>query len=549
MFPKTTNLRGPVLSFPGLSTEAAEGPAAKAVHSQWIRGGEAHGQRPAVVKPMAASALLGSTPIRSRGRQTHSLQRQLHQNQLERQRITSPVRVVAPVQVAQVRTVAGHSTASGFKANGSASLTALRGCRAMTTWANLSHIPSSEWAMAMTIHVSLLSGTSASLRVFPYWRLSDLKRAAGRVLRVKVGELSTQQGALLQGDGTSLGEVGLEDGDMLTATARKPQRIYSNWSSGVFALVRSDGQLITWGSAAYGGRVGPERRPWNVALVVLGGRALAALLTDGRVQCFGDAAWGGDAWWRGEGGGGDGGDGMVDCSQVQRDLVEVKDVKAAGQPGHGGRCNMELKEVVEVVSNNMAFAAITRHRSVVTWGNAECGGVISDGLKDPGEEMLPAGLLLRCCETKLWWLGVIPSGAESGPELEQAETKTTYGLVSVISSLSVIELVTSFCLAATRAAPGGRPRFRGAAARRHGRPLGRCHLAAAAPAGCGDSSAVQLQLRASPLRDLVASSGAFAALLCDGQVITWGDPDAGGDSSHVQAGQRLAPTGDGDMTK
>lgn len=52
-----------------------------------------------------------------------------------------------------------------FKANGNAALTALRGFAAMTTWANLSHIPSSEWAMAMTIHVSLLSGTSASIRV------------------------------------------------------------------------------------------------------------------------------------------------------------------------------------------------------------------------------------------------------------------------------------------------------------------------------------------------------------------------------------------------
>lgn len=58
-----------------------------------------------------------------------------------------------------------------------------------------------------------------------------------------------------------------------------------------------------------------------------------------------------------------------------------------GQAGHGGRCNVELQEVVEVVSNNMAFAAITRHRSVVTWGNAECGGVISEGLKEPGEEI------------------------------------------------------------------------------------------------------------------------------------------------------------------
>eukprot|EP00435_Cladocopium_sp_Y103_P025584 s3822_g6.t1 len=255
----------------------------------------------------------------------------------------------------------------------------------------MSQLTNSEWAMAMTIHVSLLSGTSASLRVFPYWRLSDLKRAAGRVLCVKVGELTTEQGALLRGDGTSLGEVGLEDGDMLTATARHA-RIYSNWSSGVFALVRSDGRLVTWGPPAYGGGLGSsaasrDEAPWNVAAVTVGCRALAALLADGRVQTFGDAEWGGD------------------CSAVQGQLLEVTAVRNAGgafaalkadgtvvawgQPGHGGRCDVgPLHDVVELVSNHMAFVAIMvtagakSSRRVVTWGNAECGGVTSERLRD-----------------------------------------------------------------------------------------------------------------------------------------------------------------------
>lgn len=81
----------------GLSSEAAEGPAAK-----------------------AASALLGSTPIRPRGRQTQSLQRQLHQNQLERRRITSPVRVVtsvpavAPVTSRSVAVATGVATGQTY---------------------------------------------------------------------------------------------------------------------------------------------------------------------------------------------------------------------------------------------------------------------------------------------------------------------------------------------------------------------------------------------------------------------------------------------------
>ena len=34
--------------------------------------------------------------------------------------------------------------------------------------------------------------------------------------------------------------------------------------------------------------------------------------------------------------------------------------------------------------------------------------------------------------------------------------------------------------------------------------------------------------------EIRGSGGAFAAILLDGSVITWGDPDRGGDSSAVQ---------------
>ena len=49
----------------------------------------------------------------------------------------------------------------------------------------------------------------------------------------------------------------------------------------------------------------------------------------------------------------------------------------------------------------------------------------------------------------------------------------------------------------------------------------------------GDSSEVQDQLR--DVRQIQAGSAAFAAILADGSVITWGDPEGGGDSSEVQA--------------
>ena len=36
------------------------------------------------------------------------------------------------------------------------------------------------------------------------------------------------------------------------------------------------------------------------------------------------------------------------------------------------------------------------------------------------------------------------------------------------------------------------------------------------------------------VEQILATAGAFAAILADGSVVTWGDPDAGGDSFEVQ---------------
>ena len=48
----------------------------------------------------------------------------------------------------------------------------------------------------------------------------------------------------------------------------------------------------------------------------------------------------------------------------------------------------------------------------------------------------------------------------------------------------------------------------------------------------GDSSEVQEKLR--NVKKVAATSQAFAAILADGSVVTWGEPTAGGDSSRVQ---------------
>eukprot|EP00439_Symbiodinium_sp_Y106_P086543 s39_g34.t1 len=52
------------------------------------------------------------------------------------------------------------------------------------------------------------------------------------------------------------------------------------------------------------------------------------------------------------------------------------------------------------------------------------------------------------------------------------------------------------------------------------------------PKGGGNSSAVQEQLK--NVQQIQASDGAFAAILHDGSVVAWCDPHGGGDSSAVQ---------------
>ena len=47
-----------------------------------------------------------------------------------------------------------------------------------------------------------------------------------------------------------------------------------------------------------------------------------------------------------------------------------------------------------------------------------------------------------------------------------------------------------------------------------------------------DSSALQDQLK--NMQQIQASQAAFAAILSDGSVVTWGDAELGGDSSAVQ---------------
>ncbi|CAE8629578.1 unnamed protein product, partial [Polarella glacialis] len=105
----------------------------------------------------------------------------------------------------------------------------------------------------------------------------------------------------------------------------------------VFAAVKSDGSLITWGSAAHGGdsSLVEHQLQEGVVQVVGNSYAFAAIKCDGSVITWGWSHYGGDS------------------TRVEHRLQEG---------------------VVQVVGNNRAFAAVKSDGSVITWGDADCGG-------------------------------------------------------------------------------------------------------------------------------------------------------------------------------
>ncbi|OLQ01444.1 E3 ubiquitin-protein ligase HERC2 [Symbiodinium microadriaticum] len=207
----------------------------------------------------------------------------------------------------------------------------------------------------------------------------------------------------------------------------------------------------------------------------LGFSAFAALLGDGSVATWGHAGPGGDS------------------SAVQDQLRDVQQIQATGA----------------------AFAAILGDGSVVTWGKADYGGdstVVQDQLRD----------------------------------VQQIQARLQATILRVIMSISVdvhlmsgksasLEVeadvsVESFKQRAQSALGVGRGRL----LKSSGEELGRAQTTAEAKLMSGDVLTLhvnQVQLKASGQGHIFA---AFAALLGDGSVVTWGNACYGSNSEDVQ---------------
>ncbi|OLQ14301.1 hypothetical protein AK812_SmicGene1588 [Symbiodinium microadriaticum] len=164
-------------------------------------------------------------------------------------------------------------------------------------------------------------------------------------------------------------------------------RVQIQATSGAFAAILGDGSVVTWGDAACGGDSSAvQDQLKNVQQIQASYSAFAAVLGDGSLVTWGKAEFG------------------VDSSAVQDQLKNVQQVQASSGAfaailgdgsvvtwgvavcgGDSSTVQDQLKNVQQIQASNRAFAAILGDGSVVTWGEVKHGGdssAVQDQLKN-----------------------------------------------------------------------------------------------------------------------------------------------------------------------
>ena len=246
--------------------------------------------------------------------------------------------------------------------------------------------------MAITLEVGLLSGRTASLQLPRDRTVHELQKLAQDQFGLGIHQLCSQDGMVLPGSSTLEG-VGLKDGDRVGCALRQTtvtSHSASLLASGVrwphlslidgdaFAVVRPQGDVVTWGLAKSGGACsGSVQEQLHHVLQIRASQcAFAAICIDGSVVTWGDQTGGGYISWL-----------------VQQHLQGVREIVASafafaavcyngtvvtwGDASYGGDSSLvkeELQDVQRVCASQGAFAALRQDGSVVTWGDASCGG-------------------------------------------------------------------------------------------------------------------------------------------------------------------------------
>jgi uncharacterized glyoxalase superfamily protein PhnB len=342
--------------------------------------------------------------------------------------------------------------------------------------------------------------------------------------------------------------------------------VYSN--SHAFAALKSNGSVITWGDAAYGGNSSSVAGSLssNVTAVYSSGYAFAALKSDGSVVTWGDASYGGNSslvalvyinglWsytytsvadrlssnvtavysnseafaalknsgsvvtW---GANGSGGNSTSVAESLSSNVTAVysnshafaalkKDgsvVTWGGSYYVGGYSPPTVgglsSNIATVYSTERAFAALKSNGSVVTWGDANYGGN-SNSVADSLSSNVTAIYSNRVAFAALKSTGsVVTWGGDYGGNSNSVADRLSSNVIAVYSNLLAF-----------------------AALKKDGSVVtwGEAYYG-------GNSTSVASSL-SSNVTAIYSNTGAFAALKKDGSVVTWGDTSAGGNSSSV----------------
>ena len=426
------------------------------------------------------------------------------------------------------------------------------------------------------------NGHAELLTLLPSSTVQDVRTKAQRAFGKKYLRLITAKNRVLVDFEKTLEEAEIEDGECLTAVVLQPQLAATKVplpcgvmemvqslpgvdadyggdssavgdqlrgvqqiqaTSGAFAAILEDGSVVTWGNALCGGgsaqislscRFKPQIRPslrfWKMDPSLLGEMHSVAEFGSSRSAqgCPADSShksglccdfgrWirrylGKCTLWRWQFGSSRSAQGVVQQIQATSEafaaILEDGSVVTWGNALCGGDSSAvrdQLRVSQQIQATGGAFAAILEDGSVVTWGHAEYGGdssAVRDQLKGvAADSSLSLVHLLRFWKMDPSLPGVMQEyGGDSSAVRDQLTgvqqiQSTLYGaFAAILEDESVVTWGNA---------------LRG-----------------------GDSSAVRDQLKG--VVQIEASAGAFAAILEDGSVVTWGHQEYGADSSEVR---------------
>eukprot|EP00439_Symbiodinium_sp_Y106_P056530 s1401_g7.t3 len=379
-----------------------------------------------------------------------------------------------------------------------------------------------NWGLVTYREVDLLIGEGASRNqmqrvciVVTHANASveSLKQRAQTALCTGRGRLLNSLGEVLDEEKT-IAEAKLKSDDVLTLHVNQVQLIANRRGDlSAFAALLGDGSVVTWGGAnCCGDSSAVQDQLRDVQQIQASRLGFAVILGDGSVDKQGNADCGGGS------------------SAVQDQLQDVQQIQD------------QLRDVQQIQASRLAFAVILGDGSVVAWADADYGGdssVVQDQLQDVQQiqsSHRAFAAILGDGSVDKW--GNADCGGDSSAVRISCEMCSRSNLLVGHLLQSWVTDLWSRGVMPTMVATAVQDQLRDV------QQIESSHKAFAAilldgsvvtwgnADHGGDSSAVQDQLR--DVQQIQSSHKAFAAILFDGSVVTWGDADCGGDSSAVQ---------------